>query len=85
MLLGDQFSTRTSVMTTITTEDGPEIYQEWGERPALTQSRGWPLSSDVWDDQMTFLAHNGFRAMDRDPRSRPYQAALLGLPVECLQ
>ena len=56
-------------MSTITTKDGTEIYyKDWGEGPAVTFSHGWPLSSDMWDGQMLFLVHNGFRTIAHDRR-----------------
>ncbi len=56
-------------MSTITTEDGTEIYyKDWGEGPAVTFSHGWPLSADAWDGQMLFLAQHGFRAIAHDRR-----------------
>jgi non-heme chloroperoxidase len=49
-------------MPYITTKDGTQIYyKEWGKGPVVTFSHGWPLSSDMWDGQMLFLAQNGFR------------------------
>jgi len=51
-------------MSTITTEDGTEIYyKDWGQGPAVTFSHGWPLSSDMWDGQMLFLANKGFMSL----------------------
>jgi non-heme chloroperoxidase len=56
-------------MSTITTKDGTEIYyKDWGKGPAVTFSHGWPLSSDMWDGQMLFLAQNGFRVIAHDRR-----------------
>lgn len=56
-------------MSTITTKDGTEIYfKDWGTGPVVTFSHGWPLSSDMWDGQMLFLAGNGFRAIAHDRR-----------------
>jgi non-heme chloroperoxidase len=56
-------------MSTITTEDGTEIYyKDWGEGPAVTLSHGWPLSADAWDGQMLFLAQHGFRVVAHDRR-----------------
>ena len=56
-------------MSTVTTKDGTEIYyKDWGEGPAVTFSHGWPLSSDMWDGQMLFLAQKGFRAIALDRR-----------------
>jgi non-heme chloroperoxidase len=34
----------------------------------VTFSHGWPLSADMWDGQMLFLAQNGFRAIAHDRR-----------------
>ena len=31
-------------------------------------SHGWPLSADAWEDQMMFLANNGFRCIAHDRR-----------------
>ena len=64
-------------MSTITTKDGTEIYyKDWGKGPAVTFSHGWPLSADMWDGQMLFLAQNGFRtvALDRRGHGRSSQA-----------
>src|SRR6516165_4033850 len=36
--------------------------------PVVTFSPGWPLSSDAWDEQMLFLAQNGFRVVAHDRR-----------------
>ena len=56
-------------MSTITTSDGTEIYyKDWGEGPAVTLSHGWPLSADMWDGQMLFLAQHGFRCVAHDRR-----------------
>jgi non-heme chloroperoxidase len=56
-------------MSTITTKDGTQIYyKDWGKGPVITFSHGWPLSSDMWDGQMLFLAQNGFRVVAHDRR-----------------
>jgi pimeloyl-ACP methyl ester carboxylesterase len=56
-------------MSTITTNDGTEIYyKDWGKGPAVTFSHGWPLNADAWDGQMLFLAQNGFRVVAHDRR-----------------
>ncbi len=56
-------------MPTITTEDGAEIfYKDWGSGPPVVFSHGWPLTADVWDNQLKFLADNGFRAIAHDRR-----------------
>ena len=58
-------------MSTITTKDGTEIYyKDWGPKdgPVVTFSHGWPLSADAWENQMFFLAANGFRCIAHDRR-----------------
>jgi len=56
-------------MSTIKAKDGTSIYyKDWGKGPVVTFSHGWPLSSDMWDGQMLFLAQNGFRVIAHDRR-----------------
>src|SRR5262250_3808649 len=56
-------------MATITAKDGTTIYyKDWGKGPAVTFSHGWPLSSDMWDGQLLFLAQNGYRVIAHDRR-----------------
>ena len=51
-------------MSTITTSDGTELYyKDWGDGPVVVFSHGWPLSADMWDGQMFFLAQHGFRSV----------------------
>jgi non-heme chloroperoxidase len=56
-------------MSTITTEDGTEIYyKDWGSGPVVTFSHGWPLNADAWDAQLLFLVQNGYRVVAHDRR-----------------
>ncbi|MBU3076652.1 alpha/beta fold hydrolase [Sphingomonas quercus] len=58
-------------MTTITTEDGTEIfYKDWGARDAqpIVFHHGWPLSADDWDNQMLYFLGKGFRVIAHDRR-----------------
>lgn len=56
-------------MTTFTTSDGTQLYfKDWGSGPPVVFSHGWPLSADAWEDQMFFLARNGYRVIGHDRR-----------------
>jgi non-heme chloroperoxidase len=56
-------------MATIKTKDGAEIfYKDWGAGQPVVFSHGWPLSADAWDDQLFFVASNGYRAIAHDRR-----------------
>src|ERR1700756_5211971 len=66
-------------MSRFKTHDGTEIYfNDWGSgRPAVF-SHGWPLSADAFEDQMFFLAQQGYRCIAHDRRghgrsSQPWQ------------
>ncbi len=56
-------------MSTITTQDGTQIYyKDWGSGTPVVFSHGWPLSSDSWESQMLFLASHGYRCIAHDRR-----------------
>ena len=56
-------------MNTITTNDGTQIYyKDWGSGEPVVFSHGWPLSADAWENQMVFLASNGYRCIASDRR-----------------
>jgi len=56
-------------MPTVTTKDGAKIfYKDWGSGQPIVFSHGWPLNADAWDEQLFFLASNGFRAIAHDRR-----------------
>ena len=56
-------------MNSITTKDGVQIYyKDWGKGQPVVFSHGWPLSADAWEDQMIFLASNGYRCIAHDRR-----------------
>jgi non-heme chloroperoxidase len=43
-------------------------YKNWGKGQPVVFSHGWPLSADAWEDQMFFLASNGYRCIAHDRR-----------------
>lgn len=56
-------------MSYVTTSDGTELfYKDWGVGKPVVFSHGWPLSSDAFEDQMFFLASNGYRCIAHDRR-----------------
>src|SRR5713226_8816922 len=55
--------------STITTQDGTQIfYKDWGTGQPVVFSHGWPLDADAWDDQLVFVAAQGYRAIAHDRR-----------------
>ena len=66
-------------MNTITTKDGTKLYyNDWGVGQSVVFSHGWPLTGDAFEDQMFFLAANGYRCIAHDRRghgrsSQPWQ------------
>src|SRR5512140_1073525 len=58
-----------SLMPTITTKDGTQIYyKDWGKGQPIVFSHGWPLTADDWDPQMLFFGQNGYRVIAHDRR-----------------
>jgi non-heme chloroperoxidase len=56
-------------MSTITTQDGTQIYyKDWGKGQPIVFSHGWPLSADDWDTQMLFFLRHGYRVIAHDRR-----------------
>jgi non-heme chloroperoxidase len=53
----------------VTTKDGTQIFfKDWGSGQPVVFSHGWPLNADAWDDQMEFVATNGYRGVAHDRR-----------------
>ena len=56
-------------MSFVTTKDGTQIYyKDWGHGQPIVFSHGWPLTADAFEDQMFFLAQNGYRCIAHDRR-----------------
>jgi non-heme chloroperoxidase len=64
-------SDRQTQSSPVTTRDGTSIYyKDWGNPSGqpIVFSHGWPLTADAWEDQMLFLADQGFRCIAHDRR-----------------
>ncbi|HEJ7863635.1 TPA: alpha/beta hydrolase [Serratia marcescens] len=56
-------------MSILTAPDGTRIfYKDWGRGQPILFSHGWPLSADVWDNQLLFFGQSGFRVIAHDRR-----------------
>jgi non-heme chloroperoxidase len=56
-------------MPYLTTQDNTEIYYTvWGTGSPVVLIHGWPLNSDMWEKQATFLAEHGLQAITYDRR-----------------
>ena len=51
-----------------TNKDEQLFYKDWGEGQPIVFSHGWPLSIDAFEDQMLFLANQGYRTLGFDRR-----------------
>jgi len=56
-------------MSYITTKDGMNMYyKDWGTGQPIVFNHGWPLSAEAFEDQMFFMASNGYRCVGVDRR-----------------
>jgi non-heme chloroperoxidase len=56
-------------MAFITTDDGTELFfTDWGSGTPVVLIHGWPLNSDMWEQQATFLAEQSLRVIKYDRR-----------------
>lgn len=62
-------STATISSGWLAAQDGTQLYyKDWGQGQPVVFSHGWPLNSDSWENQMLFLASNGYRCIAHDRR-----------------
>ncbi len=56
-------------MPYLMTQDDIEIfYTDWGTGSPVVLIHGWPVNSNMWEQQATFLAENGLRVIKYDRR-----------------
>ncbi len=56
-------------MNILTLSDNAQMYyKDWGTGQPVVFSHGWPLSADAFEDQMFFLASQGYRCIAHDRR-----------------
>jgi non-heme chloroperoxidase len=49
-------------------ESAEIFYKDWGSGRPVVFSHDWPLNADAWDDQLMFVAANGYRVIAHDRR-----------------
>jgi pimeloyl-ACP methyl ester carboxylesterase len=56
-------------MPMLQVKDGTRLYyKDWGSGTPVVFAHGWPLNSDMWENQMMFLASEGYRVIAHDRR-----------------
>ncbi len=56
-------------MPFIQARDGAKLFcNDWGSGPPVVLIHGWPLNSDMWEYQATYLASQGLRVVSYDRR-----------------